>query len=225
MRQGYEWGITKSDVPPAIKRSGKDIYPEHDRAVVSYNHYISGFTEEEIVAFYSAVGQECTPEDIARDIQHVKTLHPTRVIIAHENDRNRLLLQRTEGTQYRRLLGEALAMGAVQYLAAGMSPTSPLKEFREAVGMTEKPGAINVSVNQQSLNINSETKQKSGFRSSEDLLRSVMDRMKANQPQIPVVATGTVIEAEAVQVEQSESPSEEPWDQEDDVDVIPDPDE
>lgn len=222
MRQGREWAIEKSDVPPAIKRSGNDIYPQHDRAVITYNHYISGFTEEEIVSFFQATGEECELSDILRDIQHIKTLHPTRVLIAHENDRNRLLLQRTEGKQYRRLLGEALAMKAEQFLAAGMSPSSPLKEYREAVGMSEKPG-INVSVNQQSLSINGgETKTKSGFRSSEDLLRNVMDRMKANQAQIPQVSEST-IEAEAVPVEPSDS-TVQLWDDDDEDEGIPDPD-
>lgn len=224
MRQGREWAIEKSDVPPVIKRSGNDIYPQHDRAVVTYNHYISGFTEEEILEFLRATGEECELADIVRDIQHIKTLHPTRVLIAHENDRNRLLIQRTEGRQYRRLLAEALAMKAEAFVAAGMSPTTPLKEFREAVGMTEKPGAINVSVNQQNLNLSGGERNNSGVRSSEDLLRSVMDRMKANQAQISQEAASTVIDAEVVAPENTDENKEELWDRDDDIDIIPDPD-
>ena len=226
MKQGHEWAITKSDVPPQSKRGAKNGYPSHDRAVTVYSHYISGFTEEEIVAFLNRNGEECNLADIECDLQHVKSLHQTRTLIAHENDRNRLLIQRTEGQKYRRLLGESLDIEAKQFLAAGLTPTSPLKEYREAVGMTEKPGAINVSVNQQSLNIGGgESRQQSGIRSSEDLLRTVMDRMNAanTQDQIPQNSE-MVIDAEATPVEEETASVDEISD-EDDEDVIPDPDE
>jgi|GEM_PF-2127350 hypothetical protein len=224
MKQGNGWAIVKSDVPFNLKRSAVEDYPFHDRAVMVYNQYISGFTEEEIVVFLNRSGEECDLTDIECDLQHIKSLHPTRALIAHENDRNRLLLQRTEGKQYRRLLGESLSIEAKQFLAAGINPTATLKEFREAVGMTEKPGSFQVNVNQQSLNIGGgEARQQTGIRSSEDLLRAVMDKMNAanSQNQIPQ-SSDVVIEA---------SPSEEaaPIDgmidiDEEEEDFIPDPD-
>ena len=221
MKQGREWAMTKTDVPPLIKRGAKGDYPEHDRAVKVYNHWISGSLPEEIVTFLNKIGIECDVTDIECDLQHVKSLHPTKVLIAHENDRNRLLLQRTEGEQYRRLISEALQLKATQYLAAGISPTGPLKEYREAVGMTEKPGGINLAINQQSLNIGGgEARQQTGIRSSEDLLRSVMDKMDASQQnQLP--STTEVIDAEVLP---EEAPSDEMPTGEEDEDVIPDPD-
>ena len=224
MKQGHEWAIVKSDVPPLIKRGAKDDYPEHDRAVKVYNHYISGSIPEEIVAFLNKIGIDCDVTDIECDLQHIKSLHPTKVIIAHENDRNRLLLQRTEGEQYRRLIGEALKLQAVQYLAAGISPTGPLKEYREAVGMTEKPGSFNLAINQQSLNIGGgEARQQSGIRSSEDLLRSVMDKMNAANAQNQIPPEGEIINAEATPAEE-ETTSADEFIYEEDEDVIPDPD-
>lgn len=220
-RQGREWAITKSDVPPAIKRGAKDDYPEHARAVEAYNHYISGYREEEIADFFRSIGMECTVEEIERDIQHIKTMHPTRVLIAHENDRNRLLLQRTEGTEYRRLLGEALKLKAEQFLAAGISPTSSLREYREAVGMTEKPGGINVHVDQRSLNIGPGATN-SGISSSEDLLRSVMNRMRA---QNQISQESEVFETEAASPSVQEETFDLPETLEEDDDLIPDPNE
>ncbi len=220
-RSDYGWAIKKSGPPPHIGRIGKDDYPDAERASTVYTHFITGYAEEEIAKFMQAVGVECSVEDIERDIQHIQSLLPTRVLIAHQNDRNRLLIQRTEGKQYRRLLAEALAVQATNYIASGVSPTGPLKEYREAVGMQEKPGGINVHLSQQNLNVGAGAA--SGVTSSEDLLRRVMSRMKSQA--LPPQGTEAIeVEASAplpeeVQVEQVDV-------FEDDEDTtIPDPDE
>ena len=194
-RHGYEYAITKSGPPPDIKRIGKDDYPHHERASTSYTHYITGYTEEEIADFLTEAGIKCETRDVERDIQHIQSLLPTRTVIAHENDRNRLLIQRNQGKQYRALLKEALAIKAKDYVESGLSPAGPLKEFREAVGMTERPGGINLQVNQQNVNVGS-SQTASGINSSEDLLRSVMAKMRENQAALP--AETRAIEVEAV---------------------------
>lgn len=194
-RTDYEWAIKKSGAPPGLGRIQKGDYPEAERASKVYTHYITGYAEEEIVKFMNAGGAECTVEDIERDIQHIQSLLPTRTLIAHENDRNRLLLQRTEGRQYRRLLSEALSIEAARYLASGVSPTGPLREYREAVGMQEKPGSINLNVSQQNLSLGAGVA--SGVTSSEDLLRRVMSRMKSQQALPPSSEEPAVIDLPA----------------------------
>jgi hypothetical protein len=211
-RAGYEWSITKSGAPTNIKKIGKDDYAFHERASTVYTHYISGYAEEEIVKFLRAGGAECTVEDIELDIQHIQSLLPTRTLISHENDRARLLLQRSEGKKYRSLLSEALDIKAAKYISAGMSPAGALKEYREAVGMTEKPGGISVHVDQRSLHVGAGAA--NGVSSSEDLLRRVMSKLKAQE--IPPV---DAIEAEATEV----APADEVFDDGED-ESIPDPD-
>jgi len=102
------------------------------------------------------------------DIQHIQSVLPTRVLTAQINDRNRLLVLRSESVQYRRLLSDALAQPVGAYLAAGISPTGPMKEFREAVGMVERPGAISLSLSQ---NVSVTEGKVTSF---EDLLRRVI---------------------------------------------------
>ena len=213
-RIGYNWAVTKSGPPPEKQISNND-YPHHRRADIAYTHYISGRIPSEIVEFLRFQGIECTEQDIEYDIQHIQTRLPTRTLIAHENDRNRLLIQRTEGEQYRRLLGEALKVQASTYLAAGVSPTGVLKEYRESVGQQEKPGAMNINVSQNTMNVGGAAA--SGIGSSEDLLRRVMSRMKADQAALPAV-----IEVEGTPVDIP--PVAEMPELEEDDDRIPDPD-
>jgi len=205
MANNFDWAITKMGPAPSVRRANITDYPNADRANKAYSHFISGYTEEEIAKFLSA-----TPEEIELDIQHVRSCLPTRTIISQENDRNRILLQRTESQKYRRLLSAALDIPVEQYLTSGVSPVGPLKEFREAVGMQERPGGINVNVEQKSLTVNAGGSGSNGLTSSEDILRRVMDRMAARQ-ELPPQEAPIEVEAEAVGAGEG--------------DEIPDPDE
>jgi hypothetical protein len=222
-RQGFEWAVTKSGPPPEIKQIGKDDYAQHGRASTVYTHFISGFAEEEIVKFLNAQGIECSLEEIEMDIQHIQSLLPTRTLISHENDRNRILIQRTEGKKYRQLLNTALSLEAKDYLAVGLSPHSVMKEYREATGMQEKPGGINVHVDQRSLSIGGGATPPSGVNSSEDLLRRVMSKMQSRQVALPetIEPEGETIEAEATEV----APTEGDVFEDSEDESIPDPDE
>ena len=104
---------------------------------------MSGFGEHEIARFF-----EIEVEEVLRDVQHVHQILSVRTVIAHLNDRNRILIQRAEGERYRQLLSESLSTPVEGYLQAGVSPVGALKEYREAVGMVEKPGTFSISVAQ-----------------------------------------------------------------------------
>lgn len=207
MRQGFEWAVTKAGMPPVVKRGSKTEYPHHERSVKAYNHYLSGYTEEEIAAFLTHTeGEDVSVEQVQMDIQHIQSLHPVRTLIAHNNDRERLLLQRTQSSQYRRLLTESLSIPAEAWVAGGMSPVGPLKEFREAVGMTEKSGGFAVNLNQNNLNVSAGAGSEGGsggrLASSEDLLRRVMGKLQENHTKsLPPGTEDSVIEADAIESE------------------------
>jgi hypothetical protein len=187
-RQGHEWAIRKTGPAPLVSRADKLDYPQHDRAARAYTIYISGYTEDEIAKFLS-----CTLEDVAADLIHMQSCIPTRTIIAHENDRNRILIQRSESQKYRTLLSSALSVPVEQYLQAGITPVGPMKEFREAVGMTAKPESIGIHLSQTQVNVGGGSG--TGIGSSEDLLRSVMAKLQANYDE------NRVIDAEVVETE------------------------
>jgi hypothetical protein len=196
-KYGYEWAVTKNDTPPWSRRDGKLSYPEHERASKAYTHYISGFTEDEIANFLGA-----PVEEIQKDIEHITSLLPLRTIIGHQNDRLRILIQRTEGEQYRKLLSQALRVPADDYLRAGIAPAGPLKEYREAVGMTDRPGAFNINVSQNQVTVSNEN----GISSSEDILRKVMDKINAKQQQETVIDVQA--EEPAAEPEAADEPTE-----------------
>src|SRR5512135_3638374 len=138
----HAWAITKAGPEPLLHRDRTE-YEHHARAQKTYSQWSSGYSEEEIARFF---GIEL--EEVLRDIQHIHQVLPTRTVIAHLNDRNRLLIQRAEGERYRRMLSESLQTPVANYLEAGVSPVGAMKEFREAVGMVERPGGISVSLSQ-----------------------------------------------------------------------------
>jgi hypothetical protein len=179
-RQGHEWAIRKTGPAPLVSRADKLDYPQHERAARAYTIYISGYTEDEIAKFLG-----CTLEDVAADMIHMQSCIPTRTIIAHENDRNRILIQRSESQKYRSLLSQALSLPVEQYLQAGIAPTGPMKEFREAVGMVAKPEGIGIHLSQTQVNVGGGGG--SGIGSSEDLLRSVMAKLQTNYDEAKVV--------------------------------------
>jgi hypothetical protein len=138
----HAWAITKAGPEPLLHRD-RIAYPDHRRAQQTYSQWMSGFGEDEIARFF-----EIEIEEVLRDVQHVHQILPVRTVIAHLNDRNRILIQRAEGERYRRLLSESLSTPVEDYLQAGVSPVGALKEYREAAGMVEKPGTFSVSVAQ-----------------------------------------------------------------------------
>ena len=162
-RSGYTWAIKKDGPRPLLNR-GKTEYPHHKRAARVYSQWLSGYSEEEIATFF-----ELTVDEVERDIQHTSSLLSQRTVIAHHNDRNRILTQRAEGARYRKLLRDALATPVEDYLEAGIAPGGVLKEYREAVGMTEKPGGIRVNI--------ANTVSSRGVSCSEDLLRLAISKL------------------------------------------------
>lgn len=160
------WSITKAGPEPLLHRDRTE-YPQHRRAQQTYSQWMSGFSEEEIARFF-----QIEVEDVLRDVQHIHQVLPVRTVVAHLNDRNRILIQRAEGEKYRRLLSQSLSTPVERYLQAGVSPVGALKEYREAVGMVEKPGSLSISVT-QAVGVSNDRP-----RSSEDLLRKVIEKMK-----------------------------------------------
>lgn len=172
VRNRRDWAVVKNIASPPVVHTD---YPEHDRAKGTYGQWLSGFTEEEIAKFHGTDVAE-----IERDVQHIQSTLTQRMVITHNNDRNRILIQRQQAESYQRLLGEALEVPAQQYVAAGITPAGPMKEYREAVGMTERPGGIALHVSTE-VNV-----QNAGLSSSEDVLRTVMKKMKAEQEPIDI---------------------------------------
>lgn len=160
-------------------QESKDLeYPEANRAHKVYASWMSGYTPEEIA---KSKGLEI--EQVEKDLEYVSESLPVRTLIAHGNDRSRILLQREQSDDFRRLMRESLEKTATDYIKEGLSPAGALREFREAVGMVEKPGTF-VTLNQAFVSpgsVNSPTG--SGApRSAEDLIRRVLKRIEEQNP-------------------------------------------
>ncbi len=149
-------------------------YPFHDRAQQLYNQWISGFTEDEIALFH-----QLPLEEVKRDLMYVQTKIPVRQIIAHNNDRNRIMVQREQSESFRRLFKESLELSAAQLVANGLSPAGILKEFREATGMVQKAEPL-IQVNSQQNFIGGGASGSNGVTSAEDVIRKVLDRINQN---------------------------------------------
>jgi hypothetical protein len=160
-------------------------YQNRERARDTYGTWMSGFTEDEVAKFYGI-----PVEEIERDIVYIQTTTPTRQIIAHQNDRNRILIQRQESQKFRELLKGALELRAVDFLAAGVSPAGILKEFREATGMTSRAEPL-IQINTQQ-NFSGPPGQ-GAITSAEDVIRRVLDKIDQNNS--PIID----VEAEPVQ--------------------------
>jgi hypothetical protein len=145
-------------------------YPHHERANKCYNVWMSGYTEEEIGIFY-----DLPPLEVQKDIMHVQSGQPVRTIIQHNNDRNRILVQRQQSEDFRKLLQETLKIDARSFLVAGISPAGILKEFREATGMIAKAEPM-IAIQQNFGNPSAGSG--SGIRSAEDLIRLVLRNME-----------------------------------------------
>jgi hypothetical protein len=164
----FPYAITKQGPEPLLHKD-RTSYANHDRACRVYSQWLAGYSEEEVADFFGI-----QPRDVELDIQHVHGILPTRTVIAHNNDRSRLLVQRQQSEEFRRLMHESLSTPASALLAAGISPAGILKEFREATGMVQKAEPL-VQVNTQVNNAGGTMG--GGITSAEDAIRRVLSAM------------------------------------------------
>jgi hypothetical protein len=169
----YPFALTKQGPEPLLHRD-RTAYPNHERACRVYSQWLSGYSEEEVANFFGI-----QPRDVELDVQHVHGILPTRTVISHNNDRARLLVQRQQSEEFRRLMGEALKTPATDYLNAGISPAGILKEYREATGMVQKAEPL-LQINTQ---INSNAGSGQAITSAEDAIRRVLAAMAEEQRQ------------------------------------------
>lgn len=149
-----------------------DPYEFHDRAVQVHSHWLAGYAECEIAAYF-----KITEADVNLDLQHIRHALTSRQLLATNNDRARLVLQREEQKNYNRLMKESLTIGASDYIKAGMSPAGVMREFREAVGMTEKPGGVSISFNKNTgfiVGPPGNGGNSTQIRSQEDMIRAII---------------------------------------------------
>ena len=163
----FPYAITKQGPEPLLHKD-RTAYPNHDRACRVYSQWLAGYSEEEVADFFGI-----EPRDVELDVQHVHGILPTRTVIAHNNDRSRLLVQRQQSEEFRRLMGEALKTPATDYLSAGISPAGILKEYREAVGQVQKAEPL-VQFNTQQNFLGSGPAARLGITSAEDVIRMIL---------------------------------------------------
>ena len=150
-------------------------YPNHDRAYDLYGMWMTGYTEDEIASFASL-----DVEEVKKDLMYVNTRMSTRQIIQHNNDRERIILQRQNSEDFRKLMKEALQISATQYLDNGMTPAGVLKEYREATGMVQKAEPL-IQVNTQVNNTGGTAG--GAITSAEDVIRRVLGELNNAAPQ------------------------------------------
>ena len=158
----------------APKESNVLAYPNHDRANDVYSMFITGYCENEIADFLSIDVLE-----VNRDLMYVNTRLSPRQIISHNNERARIILQRQNSEDFRRLMAESLRTPALSLLAAGISPAGILKEYREATGMVQKAEPL-LQINTQ---INNSQAATTGIQSAEDVIRRVLDQINQDAPE------------------------------------------
>jgi hypothetical protein len=195
----HPWGFKKEGPKPLLHRGAE--YPHRKRAEEVYSQWLSGFDEREIAAFF-----EIDVLDVMKDIQYVQQHLSQRSVLAHVNDRNRLMIQKLEGHKYHQKLSEVLSIPAKVYLQAGINPVAPLKEYRESVSMTERPGALSVNFTKNTANIGigstwggipaANLGGSGKIRCYEDLLRMII----ANDPSCGLQPVTTDIEAKEIEV-------------------------
>jgi hypothetical protein len=151
-------------------------YEFEERAELVHCQWSVGFEYDEIAAFFNI-----SEIDVKLDMQHVLSRLTARQVLSQTNDRNRILIQRTNSKEYSRLLQESLTITASSYLAAGMSPVPAMKEFRQAVSMEEKPGGLSINFTKNTANFGNGTGVNSanvggrhGVKSAEDLIRMII---------------------------------------------------
>jgi hypothetical protein len=188
--RGYKgWGVKKVDNRP-VKVLMNDC-EDPKLAAKIYNLFIGGYTEEEVSEHIGVA-----VKTVESAIGHMRSCLSSRTIIAHNNDRLRILVQRSESEKFRKLLGDSLSIKAEEYLRAGVSPASTLREFRQTIGLEEKPGGIAFSITKNTAIIdggNHGGACGTGFRSFEDVVRAVL----ASDPSLSLSPVENGIEEEA----------------------------
>jgi hypothetical protein len=204
----HPWSITKSGPQPLLHRDRTE-YEHHSRAQQVYSQWMSGTPESDIAGFFGI-----TEIDVLRDIQHIQQVLPVRTVISHLHDRNRVLILKAEGKQYQELLHQSLNTPAAEFIKNGVSPTSVMKEYREATGMVEKPGSM-ISITKNTANFGGGPPGEiplANFggngrpRSFEELLRMIIaaDPICGLQPVIEVEAQESVAPADSQIAEEDE---------------------
>ena len=163
----------------APQESNALAYPNHDRANDLYGLYMTGYTEDEISVF---TGLDIV--EVKKDLMYVNTKLSVRQIIQHNNDRARILLQRENSLNFQNLMKDSLSTPAAALIAAGLSPASVLKEYREATGMVQKAEPllqINTQINNQP------TASSGGIQSTEDVIRRVLNQINQAVPESPAI--------------------------------------
>ena len=178
-------------------------YPEIERANKCLSYWMAGYDELEISTLL-----ELGEIEVARDLAYLKTQMSTRQLIAISNDRQRILIQKKEADNYSSILNGALTKSVDHWLAAGLSPVPAMKEYRQAVGLEEKPGGVAINLTKQSatfFNAPGQTPvQNLGGHGKvtcfEDLVRMIIkhDPSCGLQPAIDIDAQDGSIDAEAV---------------------------
>ena len=202
MAKVEKWAIIKSSV--ASEGAQALDYENHDRACELYSHYMSGYTEEEIVSFFNL-----EVEEVRKDLQHIKSTLPVRTLIAHENDRQRIIVQRNNGIVYEKLLSRSLNMEPLDFLKMGISPAGILREYREATGMTQRPEPL-IQVNTQQNFLNGSRANGQGLTSAEDVIRRVLEQMDLQEQQTIAAEVREV--DESIEQDDPADPEESPQD-------------
>jgi hypothetical protein len=168
-------------------------YEFSERANLVQSQWMVGYDEQEIAVFF-----QVTEFEVQQDLKYVHMNMTPRQVIAMNADRDRIRIYRKNSSHYSRLLEESLTRTADSWIASGISPVGAMKEYRQAVGMEEKPGGIAISLVKNTANINSPSggvhpANLGGHgnpRSFEDLLRAIIkaDPSCGLQPVIDVDA-------------------------------------
>ena len=192
MAKSPEYSVAKL-APPEVQALA---YPNHDRANDLYGYWMTGYTEDEIASF---TGLDI--EEVKKDLMYVNTRLSTRQIIHHNNERQRILLQRQNSEDFRRLMSESLQTPAHIMIENGMSPATILKEFREATGLVQKAEPL-IQVNTQ---VNNAAPSTGSITSAEDVIRRVLNQISQETP--PVEAE--IVDAEVERSDEDHVPDSE----------------
>lgn len=168
-----------------IKGEPVEPYKNSQRAAKVYSHYLSGFAEDEIAYFF-----KISETEVKLDLQYVQSGMSPRAIIAHNNDRARILVQREQSDKYRRLLKDSLAKPVDEWLASGISPVGVMKEYRESVGMVQRPEGMSINFNRQTNNTaNVFSGNGTPIRGVEDIIRGILQANPEKQISAPIDLT------------------------------------
>jgi len=188
MAKSPEYSVAKL-APPEVQALA---YPNHDRANDLYGYWMTGYTEDEIASF---TGLDI--EEVKKDLMYVNTRLSTRQIIHHNNERQRILLQRHNSEDFRRLMSESLQTPAHIMIENGMSPATILKEFREATGLVQKAEPL--------IQVNTAAPATGSITSAEDVIRRVLNQISQETP--PVEAE--IVDAEVERSDEDHVPDSE----------------